>query len=254
MLKKRLIGYAVAIVSLVLNYFVFFYLAKFFGSTIPEFIALALTVALFTHELCHMIAYELMGIPSLMVFLVIIGGAGPIPDDRILEKVKRLGWEPESAVILAGVCGNFLVIIGTYLLWFLGYATWDTFLRIMNLNAVLILWNLFPIGKFDGGQFAKRLFDSISENRDTKYEVAIMAFFVVTLMAVLFISGKYDPLNLIFMAWGLHYWANHDDPSACYDSRAIPESRQKYWATFYLLMISMSAIMVAISPQWLKNP
>lgn len=254
MIIARLVGYAVAAASLVLNYFVFYYVAKFFGSTIPEFIAGAMTMALFFHELAHLLAYEALGIPSLMVFLVVLGGAAPMPFKSALDKARELNWEKESTVTLAGVVGNFLFIGGAYMLWFIGYGSWDYFLRITNLNALLIMWNLFPLWKFDGGQFTRKLFDSISESRDTRYEMAITLVFGAVSLILLILTGNVDPFNLIFLFWGLHYRANHDDPDGCYDERAIPEHRQKYWAAFYLIMLSAGVVMVALTPSWLANP
>lgn len=251
-MKDRLAWYVVAIATIVLNYWAFYGIASLFGSKIPHFIAISLTVSMFVHELGHLIVMEANGVPSMMVFLVLLGGAGPLPRGR--ERDKNLNWGNQAAIMLAGVAGNLAIILAVGLFWSLGYVSADTCLRTWNLNAILIMWNLFPLWKLDGGHFTQLLFDSIDENRDTKYEMGLSAAFFAILIMVLVICGKFNLFNFWLFFWGLHYKANHDDRPGSQNIKKIPLQSQKWWAILYLVMIGIGVVILSSTPVWLANP
>lgn len=251
MIKKRLICFAITLVTLVANYWVFYGIAYLLGAKSPHFIAGALTSAMFIHELFHFLFFEINGIPSLMIFLVVIGGVSPIPGFG--PKFSKLSWERQSMIILAGVLGNFVMMVIAYFLEAKGFISHIEFLKLLNLNGVLVMWNLFAFGKFDGGLFTKILFDSISENRDTKYEMGLTAAFLLIIIGLLIITGKYSLFNIALFFWGIHWQANHDDPYGSRNKKAIPVSHQKWWAIVYLIMIAAGAVITILTPTWLFN-
>jgi len=246
---NRIIGYLIAIATAAMTYWIFYIIASFFGATNPHFIASALTAAMVVHEIMHLIALESNGIPSLMFFLVVIGGASPFP--KYASKFKKLPWERQAIVALAGVIGNFIVMLGTCFLTYCNYITYSDFLRIVNMNGVLILWNLFPLWIFDGGRFAKLLFDSISEDKDTTYVICLTTGFMCILIISLIIGGKLSFIHFWLFSWGLHWQSSHDDPYGSSRPEAIPESHWKWWAALFLIMISVGAIIVSTTPSWL---
>ncbi|PIU42610.1 MAG: hypothetical protein COS98_02040 [Parcubacteria group bacterium CG07_land_8_20_14_0_80_35_11] len=248
MKMNRWIGYTIATATAVMTYFVFYYIASLFGATNPQFIAIALTVAMIVHEIMHLIAIEANGIPAQMFFLVIIGGAMPLLGQE--SKYKKLSWERQAIIALAGVTGNFIVILSAFLLSQSNYLAFNDFLRILNLNGVLILWNLFPLWIWDGGRFAKLLFNSISEDEDTKYKYAMLVCFVAVVITLI-IYGKLSFIHLWMFSWGLHWQASHDDPEGTYDPKSMLDSHHKWWAALYLLMICAGAIIAGITPNWL---
>lgn len=245
-LKSRAIGYLIAAITAILTYVVFYGLASYFGAVNPHFIASALITVLVIHEAGHLLAFEANGIPARMFFLVILGGASPIRGYQ--SKFEQLPSERKASIILAGIGGNFIVMFGAYLLLQFNYLTYLEFLKILNLNGVLILWNLFPLWIFDGGHFAKLLFDSIPEDKDTKYAVILALGFFLALIAALIISGKISFVCLWLFTWGLHRQASHDDPYGSEKPEAIPGVRLKYWAMLYLIMISAGAILASVTP------
>ena len=244
----RLIGYLIAIATGALTYWIFYAISSYFGAPNPHFIASALLVAMVIHEVLHLIALEINGIPAFTFFLVIIGGASPLPN--YTSKYEQLSWERQASVVLAGVIGNFLVMVGAYFLSQGNYIAYADFLKILNLNGVLVLWNLFPLWIFDGGRFAKILFNSISESEDTKYAIGLITGFLCILIIVLIISGKLSFTHFWLFFWGIQYQSRHDEPYGSEDRRAIPESHWKWWAALFLIMISVGAIIASTTPNW----
>jgi len=200
------------------------------------------------HELAHLITLEANGIPSFTFFLVIIGGASPIP--KYSAKFKQLSWERQAGIFLAGALGNFVVILGAFILTQGNYITFNDFLKLLNLNGVLILWNLFPLWIWDGGRFAKIIFNSLAEDLDTKYEIALLVSFC-TLVILLIAFGQLNFIHFWLFFWGLHWQSTHDEPYGSENPKAIPESHLKWWAVLFLIMISAGAIITGTTPNWL---
>lgn len=252
MIARRFGGYLIAITTAALNYAVFYFVAKLLGSTIPHFIAGALLSAIVVHEIGHLLAFEANGIPAKMFFAVLIGGAAPFKGYE--SKFKQLSWSRQAGIMLAGVTGNFVVMLGAFLIYKFGYLTCNELLRVMSLNAILIFWNLVPVWIFDGGRFAKILFNSIDEKRDKRFVLVITVFFFVTVLMLCFFSDKFLIVNACLLFWGLHYQSKHDDPAGSYSQKAISRSHQKWWATLYVIMLIAAAVIEALTPVWLLNP
>lgn len=249
LMVRRLAWYFIAAITAIFNYYIFYFLAEFFGSKNPSFIAIVFTSTVVVHELLHLLAFELNGIPAKMYFLILMGGTTEFKEYK--EALKNLAWEKYSIVVMAGILGNFIVIAVSFIFCQINYLTLNEFLAILNLNGVLILYNLIPLWPFDGGYFARMLFDSIAENRDTHYEIAISGAFVGILIAVLFITGNLDLISFLIIPLALHIRARRDNPFGSKDPKAIPISHQKWWAALYLILILIGAVIVANTTSWI---
>lgn len=238
----------IAIATAIFTYSVFYGVALFFGVPNPYFIASVLIAAMIIHELCHLIAIEASGIPAQMFFLVVLGGAMPLLGYE--KKYKELSWEKQAIIALVGVVGNFIAILAAFCLVQTSYLKFDDFLKIANLNGSLILWNLFPLWIFDGGRFTKLLFNSISEEEDAKYEMILLACFGVVVIALIFL-GKLSFIHLWLFSWGLHWQSTHDDPHGSENPKAISKSHCVLLAAIFIIMISLGAIILSTTPNWI---
>ena len=265
--EKRKIWFLIAIGTAVLNYYVFYFIAELFGSKNPGFIALLFASAVIIHELFHFVAFEANGIHARMFFLLVMGGTCELKSFK--EKFVNLSLEKKAIIFISGVFGNIILIVVFFFLFKEGFLSQKEFFSALNLNSVLILYNLFPLWIFDGGYFAKTLFDSINNRRrDTDYELAMLAGFVGILMIIMIITGNLDitsflaiPLALhirarmlISLRWipfDLHIRSRTEEPIGFESLKAIPMSRQKWWATLYLILILISAIIVANTTSWI---
>lgn len=264
--ENRLLWLFIAVGTAVLNYFVFYWVAEILGSKNPGFIALMLISAVIVHEVFHFIAFKLNCIPAKMYFLIVAGGTSEFRNYK--ENFKNLAWERKSVIVLAGVFGNFLVIGVSYFLFQGNYIALNEFLAILNLNGVLILYNLIPLWPFDGGYFSSMLFDSITKKRNANYKFTLLGTFVGVSIVALEITNKLEiisfiliPLTLSIRAhlktnfclkpFDLHIWSRKHDSMEAEDFRAIPVVHQKWWAAFYLILILIGAVIVANTASWI---
>ena len=265
--EKRLIWFFIAAATALLNYYVFLLIAELLGSKKPEFIALMFASAVIVHEIFHYLAFEANKIPARMFFLFVMGGTMELKAFK--EKLADLSLERKAIIFISGVFGNIFVIIAYFLFFRQGFLTQNEFLSVLNLNSVLILYNLFPLWIFDGGYFAKTLFNSINNRRrDTDYELAMMAGFVGILMIIMVITGNLDITSFLVIPLALHirarmlislHWVPFDlhirsrieEPLGFKNPKSIPLSRQKWWAALYLILILISAIIVANTTSWI---
>ncbi len=247
---KRLGLFLIAFATAVANYFVFVWVANAFHLDNPEFLASILILAIVIHEVGHMIVLEHYGVKTYMFFAVILGGVGP--QKAYVEKFKNLPWGQVSAVALAGVMGNVLMVVASLLLYSLGYVSGEEFSRIANLNGLLIFWNLIPFGMLDGGRVAKALFDSIPENEDGKY----VLMFRVTILIGAIILLAFNAANVIIAAYAfffaIRHKANNDDPNGSYSEKAMTKSQYEKWAMIYLILFLAGLALGAIFPDWLN--
>ncbi len=246
----RLIGYLVATVTAVLNWYAFEYLAEWLGASDPSFVATMLLVSIVVHELGHLAVLEANGIRTYLVFLVILGGA--IPDPRQKERFDALSWNTKAGIYLAGVAANILVIVAYGILYGAGAVTGAELMQVANLNGSLILFNLLPFGIFDGGRFTKVLFDSVSEDRDRDFVhgMAITIGIVGIATAILTLQFYFGTIYLIF--WGLRLQSKRDDPKGSYDRRAMTVEEQRTWAGAYVFLVALGITLLSTTTDWLR--
>jgi Zn-dependent protease len=246
---KRFIGYVVAAITAALNWWVFYTVAVHFHSQDPWFMATALLVSVVVHELGHLSVLEWNGIRTYLVFLVVLGGA--IPDSKQRTKFNELPWNTKAALYLAGVFGNLLVVAGGLLLYWTGHLTEQQCLSLAYLNGTLVLFNLLPITLFDGGRFAKVLFDSVPESRDHVYVFAIWFAYATVAVTVSVLAGHLYTTSIIVLLWGLHIKARNDDPTGSYNHLAMTAAQTRGWATTYLLLLAISLALTTVTESWM---
>jgi len=247
---KRLLSLMITVVTAALNWAAFWWLADYFGSQNPVFIATNILLALLVHEMGHMYVMEKAGIRSHMIFLVILGGVGPWKEDR--EKFDELNWSTQCYLSLAGVMGNILIVGVSAVLYGSGTLDVEKFLSIANLNGLLIMFNLLPWWKFDGGRFTRTFFNSVPEHLDRVYSTAFTLVVVAGLVMVMFsVGGRL----FLFESWlfllGIQRRAVDDDPSGSLDHRAMKSWEEMYWGVVYIVLFVMGMVIAMVTPNWM---
>ncbi len=247
---KRLGLFFITFATAVANWYVFFLIAQALKLDTPEFLATILILAVVVHEIGHMIVLESYGVKTYMFFAVILGGVGP--QKAYVEKFKALNWGQASAVALAGVMGNIVVVLGGLLCYGLGYISGWQFSQIANLNGLLIFWNLIPFGSLDGGRVAKALFDSIPENEDGKYVFIFRITILIGAIVLLFFNFTNVFIAFYVFFLSIKYRANNDDPNGSYSEKAMSKSEYNKWAIVYLVLFLAGLALASVFPDWLN--
>lgn len=133
------------------------------------YLGMLLTFSLVVHELGHVLALRRFGVRWHVRFSVL--GAATISP---LAQRRRLSHFQNSLIHLAGPLANLaeaLIFLAIYLI--ASSATRGTagtgWLRAANFAALLVVFNLLPLGRLsDGGKFAQRLFASLSERLEAR--------------------------------------------------------------------------------------
>lgn len=246
---SRWIGIPLAVGTAIFNWWIFYKIAEHYHSINPFFIANILMLAIVLHEIGHLVVMEKNGIKTHLIFLVILGGA--ITDPKYAKKLKVLPWSTLAAIYIAGVTTNVLMVLCSFILQQMGYLTSGQLAQIVNLNGCLILYNLLPFWIVDGGRFTKILFDSISEDRDFGFAIKIAATVGIIAIMASVLSLRNFILTAWLIFWGLHFKANHDDPQGSFSSRAMTRRQQSNWAIYYIILISIGIIFLAITKTWM---
>ena len=129
--------------------FWFFAVILLFSLLDKEALALYFILPIAVHELGHLLAMRVCGVPVRRVSFTAMGvdirkGGG-----------ATLGYGKEAAITLGGVAANAAAALYFYLCWFQS-------MRVMFLvaaNAAVAIFNLLPIGDLDGGQLLRLLSD-----------------------------------------------------------------------------------------------
>lgn len=245
---SRFKGYLTALVTAFLNWLVFYFVASKFNSMDPDFIAWILILSIVLHEIGHLMTMEWFGVKTHMFFAVIIGGA--FPDFKFRQRFESLNWSSLAGIYLAGVTMNLVMALYGYYLYANDNITMLQFSQITNLNGALILYNLLPIWIFDGGRFAKALFDSIPEHKD--YSFAITIFVAIAIVGIMCkILGLRDFIYTIpLILWGLWNKATNDDPDGSTKPEAMTRNQTIGWSVYYLLLVIAGMIMLAMTETW----
>ncbi len=128
-----------------------------------------------THEIAHLIAMKLLGVPVKVIRLY-GGGIGISADTDDLAICTRL------LIYSAGCFSNFLFAILFNLLG-------ETVLAAINLS--IAVFNLLPVNYFDGGMILRLLLPGREKALDIVSKVT-----VVTLIALFFVSVLIAPLTV----------------------------------------------------------
>ncbi|MFZ6036227.1 MAG: hypothetical protein ACOYUK_03740 [Patescibacteria group bacterium] len=211
--------------------------------------ATILIVSIVVHEIGHAVVLEANGVMTHMFFAIILGGV--TYDKRYKHVEARLPWNTKALTYLAGVMGNLVVALAGGMLYWMGLVTAMEALQIVNLNAVLIFYNIFPVWITDGGRFTKIFFDSSPEHMDGHWvfrmliPIGMAAFFLTIVSPQMFL------FTTPVMFWSLHYQATHDDPKGSKNKLAMTQPQRIRWATIYITIFTVGMIMLAYTPDWI---
>lgn len=238
---------ALAVISAGISWYVFYKTALYFERADAVFIANAILVSIFVHELGHMVALWRHGIRSSMIFLVVLAGVSPIKQD--LKKYERLNDAANVEVALAGVIANVFVFVGGFVVYATGFITWDSAMRLLHLNCALILFNLIPFWFLDGYRFVKMLFKSVHQERDRIYMMS-MATVVIFAGFVTFLLGNAIVIPTALMVFGFIRRMD-EEPGGSYLKTAMTERQQCWWTRAYLVLVLIGMMGTALTKPWL---
>jgi Zn-dependent protease len=148
-------------------------------------LALLITISLAVHEMGHVFALRLFGIESEVGFGVI--GAWTRSSTRLRDVLGHLA---NSLIHLAGPVANLifsLLALGLSTIW--RVRAIDGYLpRLANLNALLALFNLLPMGSMtDGGKVIERVFASLREDVENEVIWALVPWLASLLWLIVLV-------------------------------------------------------------------
>lgn len=235
LLYNPFVRFVILVVSGVLNWYAFVWIATKMGIHRPEFEATALLVAVLVHELAHATAMWRHGIKSVVFFAVILGGTSPLD----MDEFDKLRDGRKAEIMIAGLFGNVAVGCAAVVLGAMRYLTQVEVDYVLNMNAALVLFNMVPILGFDGSRFIRLLFHNINPDWDVPLFELTAAPVAVAMMVLLYIKGSVTiaiPLILV----ELFFKSRHHDTSV---RGTMNREEQIYWGIVYAT-ICVAAIVV----------
>jgi hypothetical protein len=219
-------------------------------------VAWMLTVSLAAHELGHALVVSTFGIEWEV-------GFGPMGAwmATSLRLRQALGELANSFVHLSGPLASLLLaLVGLGLHLAMGRGSGnDTWLRLANLNAILALGNLLPLGYLsDGGKVIKRIFASADE----RLEVRLLAMAGVLPLAVVAITlalrldwERMAALAVPVIWFGLSLWlaSRRDDPLAAQAPGAMAPRQIRLLLANLIAMLLLGMIVAITTPFWLTR-
>ncbi|WP_430784534.1 site-2 protease family protein [Virgibacillus flavescens] len=147
--------------------------------------AFAIVYLIFIHEMGHLVAAKIKNIPtSPAIFIPFLGAAIGI-DPKKIDHAKT-----EFFVAYGGPLAGLISIVPAFILYL---ATSDPYwVLVIQLGALINLFNLFPVSPLDGG----RIVSVLSPN--------IWLVGLVILLPIIFISP--DPILILIFIFGLVTW------------------------------------------------
>lgn len=249
MAKSRLYWVAMALITCLISWGVYYGIAVHYQKADPVFIATIVILSLFIHELGHAVVLELNGVQTKMFFAVI--GAGVMPQPQAVPKFKQLSWETMAKLSLAGVIGNLVFVGLSYGANLVGVISASQFGRIAALNGNLIFFNLLPFGLVDGGRFTNALFDSLPEDLDLPFaRVTGYAILAVAIAVTLITPYSFLIIGWLFL-WGVIQKAKHDNAHGSYDQRAMSIADCRTWSAVYVALAIIGLLLMLVRKNWI---
>jgi hypothetical protein len=217
-------------------------------------LAWMVTAGLAFHELGHVMVIWALGIDWQIGF----GGLGAWTRTPIQAR-RRLNHFWNSVIHLAGPLFSLLLALVAILIQLLARPEQDYWLRLANLNALLAVLNLLPLGELsDGGKLVHRLFASVPAKVEDK--MLCLVGLVPLLFAMIVLALRFDWHKvlalLVIVVWfviNIIGARRRDDPDEAYSPRAM-SGRQAFW----LLVVALAAflggiVIVLLTPFWLTE-
>lgn len=197
------------------------------------------------HEFGHMLAvYAYGGKPNLL-FIPLLGAATLYTN----EEFERLNWFQRAILGLSGCIFNFLILVASILIYQFGEGG-KYWLFLTALNSSLVVFNLLPLGIFDGGHFARALFSSLDEKDDRLFARAVTSLSYIACFT-LAVMGKLTFFH-VGIAFGMLDGSRKDDPREAYSPRAMTRSQAIWLTLFYCLMLFVAMVIDVYMPSILK--
>lgn len=217
-------------------------------------IGLMLTASLGVHELGHIAGIWLQRMEWELGF-----GAMGAWTKSSLEQREVLGHYANSLIHLAGPTCNFIFSLISLGIFIVNETSPDRayWLYLSNLNALLALINLMPMGNLsDGGKFAKRLFASLS----TREEIRLLSLLAVTIPSWIGLLNKMDiaraaslgvPVIWLFVSMLIE--SRQDDPIEYESPKAMTNQQAGLLFSATVMIFFLCFCLVVITPFWLTE-
>jgi hypothetical protein len=215
-----------------------------------------ITASLAVHELGHVVALRLLGVEMEVGF----GAAGawtrsPAQQRRAMDHLSN------SLVHLAGPAASLayaLLAMGLSALGRLN-AMGDQLLRLANLNALLALLNLLPMGSMtDGGKVIKRVFASLHEDVESHVVWALVPWLASLLWLIVLV--RRDLVRAVSVLL-IGVWfvvqvlveKEKDDPTASASLRAMETGQAIGLLAGTIAVLLATTVAVVAIPFWLTQ-
>jgi membrane-associated protease RseP (regulator of RpoE activity) len=219
-------------------------------------LALLITISLTVHEIGHVLALRLFGIESEVGFGVV--GAWTRSSAQLRH---MLGHFANSLIHLAGPVANLiyaLLALGLSTLWW-ARAIEAYLPRLANLNALLALLNLLPMGSMtDGGKVIGRVFASLREDVEEEVIWALVPWLASVLWLVVLV--RRDVVRAISVLL-IGVWfvvevliqKEEDDPAASASPQAMGLRQAVGLLVLTIGLLLASTFAVVAIPFWLTE-
>lgn len=170
---------------------------------------ISLFVIVFIHELGHVAAARLFGIPVISIQMLPFGGVA------VMEDTVHLSAGKEMMIALAGPFQNLLLIVCAYFYQFIGYGDGAFLNYFIECNIIIALFNLLPVLPLDGGKISQAMISLLAPYHATLlWSIRISLFFSAMIIGVATIPSlmghEHIEFNLLLIGIFLLYSNWHD--------------------------------------------
>lgn len=217
-------------------------------------IGLMLTASLGFHELGHIALIWIQRMEWELGF-----GAMGVWTKSSLEQRNVLSHFANSLIHLAGPACSFIFALISLGIFIIKEPSADRgyWLYLSNLNALLALLNLLPMGNLsDGGKFAKRLFASLS----TRDEIRLLSLLAITIPSWLGLLNKMDlaraaslGVPVLWLLVSMIIESRQDDPAEAESPKAMTNQQAGLLFSTTIMIFFLCFCLVIITPFWLTE-
>ena len=217
-------------------------------------LAWMLTAALAFHELGHVLVIWTRGIDWQIGFSS-LGAWTRTP----LQARRRLNHFWNSVIHLAGPLFSLLLALVAFVIHLVARPDQDYWLRLANLNALLTVLNLLPLGELsDGGKLVYRLFASVPARVEDKMLGAVGLVPLFFALIVLSVSLEWHIViaMLVIVVWfvvNIIAARRRDDPAAASCPRAMSAGQAYGLLGVALVAFVGGIVLVLLTPFWLTE-
>ena len=217
-------------------------------------LAWMLTGALAFHELGHVLVIWALGIDWQIGFSS-VGAWTRTP----LHARRRLNHFWNSLIHLTGPLFSLLLALVSFAIHLVVRPDQDYWLRLTNLNALLAVLNLLPLGELsDGGKLVRRLFASVPASVEEKMLCAVGLVPLAFALVVLSLSLEWHIAlaMLVIVVWfviNIIAARRRDDPASASCPRAMSAGEAYALLGAALVTFVGGIVLVLLTPFWLTE-